>query len=46
MIKATSLAGADAVKFQTFLPGDAERIMAKKDIIKISICGKKILKNI
>jgi len=25
---------------------DSERIMAKKDIIKISICGKKILKNI
>jgi len=32
MIKASSLANADAVKFQTFLPGDANRIMGKKDI--------------
>jgi N,N'-diacetyllegionaminate synthase len=35
MIKYSAEAGADAIKFQTFLPGDADRIMAKKDI-KIS----------
>ncbi len=33
MIKATAMAGADAVKFQTFLPSDADRIMGKKDIM-------------
>ena len=32
MIKACFDAGADAVKFQTFLPGDADRMMGKKDI--------------
>jgi len=32
MIKAISNSGADAVKFQTFLPGDAEKIMGNKDI--------------
>lgn len=32
MVKAVALAGADAVKFQTYTPGDADRIMAKKDI--------------
>jgi len=32
MIEATASAKADAVKFQTFLSGDAERIMGKKDI--------------
>ena len=32
MIEATSASGADAVKFQTFLPGDADRIMGRKDI--------------
>lgn len=32
MIRVSALAGADAIKFQTFLPGDAERIMGKKDI--------------
>jgi len=32
MSKACSQANADAVKFQTFLPGDAERMMEKKDI--------------
>jgi len=32
MIKASSLANADAVKFQTFLPSDVDRIMGKKDI--------------
>jgi N,N'-diacetyllegionaminate synthase len=35
MIKFSAEAGADAIKFQTFLPGDADRIMGKKDI-KIS----------
>ena len=29
----SSNAGADAIKFQTFLPGDADRIMGKKDIM-------------
>jgi len=32
MIKETAKAGADAVKFQTFLTGEAERIMGQKDI--------------
>jgi len=32
MIKATASSGADAIKFQTFIPGDAERLMTKKDI--------------
>lgn len=32
MIKAASIGGADAIKFQTYTPGDAERIMSKKDI--------------
>jgi len=32
MIKAASLAGADAIKFQTLFPGDAERILGKKDL--------------
>jgi len=32
MIKATAASGADAVKFQTFLTGDAERILGRKDI--------------
>lgn len=33
MIKASAEAGADAVKFQTFLTGEADRIMGKKDIL-------------
>ena len=33
MVKATALAGADAVKFQTFTTGDADRMMGKKDIM-------------
>ena len=33
MIDFSSKAGADAIKFQTFLPGDADRIMGKKDIL-------------
>ncbi len=32
MIKASSKAGAHAIKFQTFLPGDASRIISDKDI--------------
>lgn len=32
MIKFVSESGADAIKFQTFTPGDADRIMGKKDI--------------
>lgn len=32
MIKIISKSKADAVKFQTFLPGDAEKIMGHKDI--------------
>ena len=32
MIKYVADSGADAVKFQTFIPGDAERLMSKKDI--------------
>jgi len=32
MIKASALAGADAVKFQTFIPGESDRMMGKKDI--------------
>ena len=32
MIKASADAGAHAVKFQTFLPGDADRMMGKKEI--------------
>ena len=32
MIKATALAGADAVKFQTFVTGEAERMMGRRDI--------------
>ena len=42
MIKATSVAGADAIKFQTFLPGDAKRLMAKDSMVKFSTTtGKK-----
>jgi len=33
MIEACSESKADAVKFQTFLKGDADRIMGKKDIL-------------
>ncbi len=33
MVKAVALAGADAIKFQTYTPGDADRIMGKKDIM-------------
>ena len=33
MIKETASSGADAIKFQTFIPGDAERLMSKKDIM-------------
>jgi N,N'-diacetyllegionaminate synthase len=36
MIKATAAAGADAIKFQTFLPGDAKRLMAKDSLVKFS----------
>ena len=32
MIKASAMAGADCIKFQTFLIGDADRIMGNKDI--------------
>jgi N,N'-diacetyllegionaminate synthase len=32
MIKFSANAGADAIKFQTFFPGDADRIMGRKDI--------------
>ncbi len=32
MISVTAEAGADAIKFQTFLPGDAERMMGDKNI--------------
>jgi N,N'-diacetyllegionaminate synthase len=32
MIKASANAGADAVKFQTFTPGDAERMLGSKDL--------------
>ena len=32
MIEAAALAGANAVKFQTFLPGDSDRMMAQRDI--------------
>ena len=32
MIKFASESGADAIKFQTFTPGEADRIMGKKDI--------------
>ena len=32
MIKASALSGADAVKFQTFLPGDSDRMMGDKEI--------------
>lgn len=32
MVKAVALAGADAIKFQTYTPGDADRIMGRKDI--------------
>lgn len=32
MLKASAEAGADGIKFQTFLPNDAERMMGKKDI--------------
>ena len=32
MIRFSASAGSDAIKFQTFLPGDADRIMGKKDI--------------
>jgi len=42
MIKATAVAGADAIKFQTFLPGDAKRLMAKDSLVKFSTpTGKK-----
>lgn len=32
MISAVSLAGADAIKFQTFITGDSDRIMGEKNI--------------
>lgn len=32
MVDASAQAGADAVKFQTFTPGDADRMMGKKDL--------------
>ena len=32
LIKAAADAGADAIKFQTLLPGYADRLMGKKDI--------------
>jgi N,N'-diacetyllegionaminate synthase len=32
MIKFAALAGADAIKFQTFIPNDSERILGKKDL--------------
>ncbi len=32
MIKISAESGADAIKFQTFLPGDADRMMGKKDL--------------
>ena len=32
MIQMAAVAGADAIKFQTFLPGDADRIMGEKSI--------------
>lgn len=32
MIHASALAGADAVKFQTFITGEADRMMGKRDI--------------
>lgn len=43
MVKFVSESGADAIKFQTFTPGDADRIMGKKDItIKFTTAsGKK-----
>jgi len=33
LLKAVADSGADAVKFQTFLTGDADRIMGRKDIM-------------
>ncbi|MBI2625297.1 MAG: N-acetylneuraminate synthase family protein [Candidatus Nealsonbacteria bacterium] len=33
LLKAVAESSADAVKFQTFLPGDADRIMGRKDIL-------------
>ena len=42
MIKVTALAGADAIKFQTFLPGDAKRLMAKDSMVEFTTpSGKK-----
>jgi len=43
MVKNASMAGADAIKFQTFRTGDSDRMMGKKDImIKFSTpTGKK-----
>ena len=35
LIKASALAGADAIKFQTLLPGQSEKLINKKDL-KIS----------
>lgn len=32
MTKAAALAGADAIKFQTILPGDSDRMLGKKDL--------------
>jgi len=33
LLKAVAECGADAVKFQTFLTGDADRMMGRKDIM-------------
>ena len=33
LMEESAKAGADAIKFQTFLPGDADRMMGKKDIM-------------
>tara|TARA_B100000029_G_C17545724_1_gene948368 strand:+ start:196 stop:1239 length:1044 start_codon:yes stop_codon:yes gene_type:complete len=42
MIKTTAIAGADAIKFQTFLPGNAKRLMAKDSMIEFTTTtGKK-----
>jgi len=43
MIEAAASAGADGIKFQTFLPGDSERMIASKDIQVefTTISGKK-----
>jgi len=33
LMEESAKAGVDAIKFQTFLPGDAERMMGQKDIM-------------